>query len=297
MATATNISVDQIQQVLDNLLVKRLREYKEEIIQEIKTTVSDELEEICGEIHDKKNENAELKKRVEHLEAASLSKTDAKIHAVNNDQYARRHMVVYGITLRKKQDPGDAVINVINTHLVTTLERSAIEICHPLGRDTNNKKRPLIVKFRYRDVKWNIMKKRKDLKSNGIVFAEDLCNDMKTLFEEVGDYEHVDTAWAWNGKSWVKTSLGKSTSSGMQVSGNSNSLNLTPLWTLMNLPQSPQTAIVMRTELSQVNTSTKFQWRRVIAGSHGPGAVFEAFLLRFGRLLGSIAAEVPIRLK
>ena len=111
---------------------------------------------------------------------------------------------------------------------------------------------------RYRDVKWDIMKKRKDLKGTGIVFAEDLCNDMKTLFEEVRDYEHVDTAWAWNGKSWVKTSLGKSTSSGMEVSGNSYSLNLIPLWTLMNLPQSPQTAIVM-TELSQVNTCTKFQ--------------------------------------
>ena len=54
---------------------------------------------------------------------------------------------------------------------------------------------------------------------------------------------------------------------------------------------------MMMTELSQVNTCTKFQWRRVIAGSHGPGAVFEAFLLRFGRLFGSIAAEVPIRLK
>ena len=152
---------------------------------------------------------------------------------------------------------------------------------------------------RYRDVKWDIRKKRKDLKGTGIVFAEDLCNDMKTLFEEVRDYEHVDTAWAWNGKSWVKTSLGKSTSSGMEVSGNSYSLNLISLWTLMNLPQSPQTAIVM-TELSQVNTCTKFQcfwWRRVIAGSHGPGAAFEAFLLRLGRLLGSIAAEVPIRLK
>ena len=210
MATATNISVDQIQQVLDNLLVKRLREQKEEIIQQIKATVSDELDEMPGEIHDLKNEKAELKKHVEHLKAASLSKTDAKIHAVNNDQYATRHnMVVYGITLRKKQDPGDAVIKVIKTHLATTLERSAIEICHPLGRDTNNKKPPLIVKFRYRDVKWNIMKKRKDLKGTGIVFAEDLCNDMKTLFEEVRDYEHVDTAWAWNGKIMGKDKSGK----------------------------------------------------------------------------------------
>ena len=72
MATATNISVDQIQQVLDKLLVKRLREHKEEIIQEIKATVSDELDEMRGEIQDLKNENAELKKRVDHLEAASL---------------------------------------------------------------------------------------------------------------------------------------------------------------------------------------------------------------------------------
>ena len=104
------------------------------------------------------------------------------------------------------------------------------------------------------------MKKRKNLKNTSIVFAEDLWNDMKTLYKEVCNYEHVDTAWAWNGqKSWVKTSLGKSISPGMEVSGNGCSLNPTPIWMLMNLPQSPQTVILTMTELSKVNTCTKFQ--------------------------------------
>ena len=168
MATKTDINIDQLQQVLDNLLVKRLSEQREGLIEEIRATVSHELDEMRCEIHDLKMENNELKKRVSQLEAASVSKTDAKIHAVNNDQNARRYnMVVYGIKLQDKQDPGDAVIDVVKNHLATTLPRSAIEICHPLGKNTTNNKRPLIVKFLYRDVKWDIMKKRKLLKKNG----------------------------------------------------------------------------------------------------------------------------------
>ena len=103
MATKTDINIDQLQQVLDNLLVKRLSEQREGLIEEIRATVSHELDEMRGEIHDLKMENNELKKRVSQLEAASVSKTDAKIQAVNNDQYARRYnMVVYGIKLQDK---------------------------------------------------------------------------------------------------------------------------------------------------------------------------------------------------
>ena len=118
-------------------------------------------------------------------------------------------MVVYGIQLQDKQDPGDAIIDVVKNHLATTLPRSAIEICHPLGKNTNNNKRSLIVKFRYRDVKWDIMKKRKLLKKTGIVFAEDLCNEIKTLYEEVRNHKNVDSAWAWNGKIFGKNKSGE----------------------------------------------------------------------------------------
>ena len=124
MATKTDINIDQLQQVLYNLLVKSFGEQRERLIEEIRATVSHEFDEMRGEIHDMKMENNELKKRVSQLEAASVSKTDAKIHAVNNDQYARRYdMVVYGIKLQDKQDPGDAVIDVVKDHLATTLPR------------------------------------------------------------------------------------------------------------------------------------------------------------------------------
>ena len=209
MTSPDQIDINSLEQMLDKLLVRRLKEQKVEILQELDAKVSAELNEMKGEIHDLKVENDELKKRVAELEATSVSKKDAKIHAVNNDQYARRSStVVYGITLKDKQDPGDAVIETIKTHLKTTLQRSAVEICHPLGRDNKNKKRPLVVRFRFRDVKWDIMKNRKMLKGTGISFAEDLCSEMRGLYNEIRDFENVVSVLAWNGKIMAKNKSG-----------------------------------------------------------------------------------------
>ena len=61
MAIGTDINVDQLQQVLDSLLVKRLREQREGLMEGITATVSHELDEMKGEIHDFKIENDGLK--------------------------------------------------------------------------------------------------------------------------------------------------------------------------------------------------------------------------------------------
>ena len=169
MTGPDQIDMISLEQMQEKLLVRPLKEQKVEILQETNVKVSADVNEMRGEIHDLKVENDELKKRAAELEATSVSEKDAKIHAVNNDQYARRSsMVVYGITLKDKQDPGDAAIETIKTHLKITLQRSVIEICHPLGQDSKNKNRLLVVKFRFRDVKWDIIhnEKAKDVEGH-----------------------------------------------------------------------------------------------------------------------------------
>ena len=46
-------------------------------------------------------------------------------------------------------------------------------------------------------------------KKTGVVFAEDLCNEIKTLYEEVRNHKNVDSAWAWNGKIFGKNKSGE----------------------------------------------------------------------------------------
>ena len=106
MTGPDQIDMISLEQMQEKLLVRPLKGQKVEILQETNVKVSADVNEMRGEIHDLKVENDELKKRVAELEATSVSKKDAKIHAVNNDQYVRRSsMVVYGKTLKDKQDP------------------------------------------------------------------------------------------------------------------------------------------------------------------------------------------------
>ena len=201
-----------IAESFDNILVKCLGEQRAEIIHEMSDKFSGEIASMRAEIHDLHVENNELKKRVDRLESAIVSTQDAKIHAVNNDQYARRsNMVVFGVRVKDKEDPGNVVLKTIKDHLKLQLQRSDIEICHALGNENSRspRPRPLIVKFRHRDTKWDVMKARKPLKKTGIVFTEDLCQELRSLLDELKGYRYVESAWAWNGKVMAKDKYGK----------------------------------------------------------------------------------------
>ena len=53
------------------------------------------------------------------------------------------------------------------------------------------------------------MKARKTLKKTGIVITEDLCQELRSLLDELKGYKNVESAWAWNVKVMAKDKYGK----------------------------------------------------------------------------------------
>ena len=203
-----------LERVVDRVLTKRLDQIKEqikqEVLKEITTAFTDELSDLKGEIFCLRNENNTLKSRLEHIERQNIEHEDNKIQTVVNNQYNRRcNIVVFGIKEEKKENSAQKVLNVIKEHLKMEIPEKDIEIAHRLGEIRQNAKRPIIVKFRYRDTKWDVMKSRKLLKGTGVTFSEDLNWEMQQLFREVRTSDLTEACWSWNGKIQAKNKAGK----------------------------------------------------------------------------------------
>ena len=104
-----------------------------------------------------------------------------------------------------------------------------IDIAHRLCEIKQNVKRPIIVKFRYRDTPWDVMKYRKLLKGMEIIFSADLYWKMLQLFREVRTSAWRKPAGLGMEKSRPKTRLAKSSQSDMARSGAISLKSLLPL--------------------------------------------------------------------
>ena len=180
-------------------------------ISETKQQYDQELDEMKGKIHVLEVENESLRHKVDKLwgerEAMIDNVNSAKTQAVNNAQYARRtNIIIYGVkeTNDDDEDLCHVVRELIKEKLKIQLKSNDIEVGHQLGQRTLNKNRPIVIRFRFRDTKWDIMKNRKTLKGTGIIFSEDLCPEMRELQKSVKEHPKIQDNWAWNGKLFAK---------------------------------------------------------------------------------------------
>ena len=92
-------------------------------------------------------------------------------------------LLVYGVeeSAEDKEDTSQTEKSIFKDKLNMSLKSDDIEVSHRLGQHTPNKKRPIMMRFRFRDTKFDIMKQRKNLKGSGVVFGEDLCHEMRDL--------------------------------------------------------------------------------------------------------------------
>ena len=126
--------------------------------------------------------NNELVKIRSEREIENDNIISAKHRSIENDQYARRtNIVIYGIKEKYKEN----TVETIKEKLKMTLNKDEIEVCHMLSPQTRGIVRLIVVRFRFRDTKWDVMKCRKNLKGTGIVFSEDLCKEMRELLKEL----------------------------------------------------------------------------------------------------------------
>ena len=64
-----------------------------------------------------------------------------------------------------------------------------------------------IVQFRSRDIKLDVMKRRRVLKGSCIVIADDLCNDLLNTYNHLKQHPDCKKGWSWDGQLFAEPRL------------------------------------------------------------------------------------------
>ena len=162
-------SIADIGTLLDNKLglfrLDLLNEVKAVVkteLRQVTDKLKEEIDELRGTVHDMQLENETLKNELVKIRSEREIESDniilAKHRGIENDQYARRtNKVLYGIKEKDNENTVELVGEIIKEKLKMTLNKDEIEVCHRLSPQTRGKVRPIVVRFRFRDTKWDVM--------------------------------------------------------------------------------------------------------------------------------------------
>ena len=160
--------IDQINSKLNNMLTKDdtnfikliITETLEEMREKIIGSVVKRVEIIESELHEKADENDQIKIEIEKCKSENESlrqqlqkETDKRTEKVNElEQYSRRNNIRISGLLQDNptesaQESTEGVLSLLNTRLGLSLNYQDIDIAHRLGRYKHGKRRPVIVKF------------------------------------------------------------------------------------------------------------------------------------------------------
>ena len=127
--------------------------------------------------------------------------TEAKRHAVQNEQYTRRCNVrVLGVPEEMGENCKIVVYAIIREKLSHPIDETDIIEAHRVGKAKPEKPRGIIVRFTTLAIKKEVLPKRRALKGTGVVFVEDLCRDLHLTLNRVKNDPHVKVTWAADGK-------------------------------------------------------------------------------------------------
>lgn len=200
-----------LQSSLATFKVEVLREVKEEI--EKSTSTWEDRIQILEETSDNQKKEIEAltkiqKENQDKIKTMSKDITLARQKGVENEQYSRRfNLRIFNLPEVSKKNPygppdliGD-VQELISSKLRLAINREDIVVAHRLPGKTP---RPVIVRLASKDIRHEIISRRKVLKDKGISIAEDLCQDILTTVNRFRNDKKIKDAWTWNGKIYVQ---------------------------------------------------------------------------------------------
>ena len=226
------VPLNQLEDMISNIMKRHLQQQKEDIVNVILDRFSNEIEDLQMKVASLQFENENLAEGVKILEGAkakndSTIAKEVHIRSVSIDQYARRaNMIIYGLNETEKENTNKLVANTIKKSIKLEIKWADLEITHRLGRKEAGKILPMAVKFRFRDLKWEVVKARKGFKGTKLSFHEDMCKEYQQLERKVRDEDAVSATWFWNGKLFAKHQDGRIHTIFMVVIGKPFSLEL-----------------------------------------------------------------------
>ena len=221
--------LDAIGTVFESRIQSVLSELKEEnrMLRADLKSCSDRLADVTSGITERieriESSLEELDKKVNESPAVSTDEASKKLDAIeketrdfriaanDTEQYVRRmNLRIRGLTVGRNDDCRLVVTDFCRSRLhLSDFDVSKIEVAHIVpvrsGHEGDNKPRKqakpdVIVKFRSREDRDAVIRKRKELKGTAFTVVEDLTSLNVLTLNRVRKDERVDTCWTWNGR-------------------------------------------------------------------------------------------------
>lgn len=120
-------------------------------------------------------------------------------------QYAKKdHMRMFGVEEKKNEDCRQIVSEIISRKLKVKVLPTDLSAAHRVKKSKKQQHRPIIIRFKDRTQRFEVLKNRKLLKGSGVSLAEDMTIENMNLIKDAEDSGMFESAWFWNGKVLAK---------------------------------------------------------------------------------------------
>lgn len=112
----------------------------------------------------------------------------------------RKILLLHGVSEKKTEDTSSVVASIVSNKLkVPDFSTDFISRCHRIGRPSENKSRPLLVKLRDAAVRNKVWFAKTKLKGTGITISEFLTKSRHRIFMEARSRFGITNCWTRDG--------------------------------------------------------------------------------------------------
>lgn len=199
MAKFTRMQEEKIENIISEKILDKFNDnWMESLIEKITAKVFTAFNE--------KFEKQEIKINSLEKEVKSLQVEIEEIREEkdNMEQFSRRNNLrIFGIKERQGEKTQDVVVNLIEEKLKLKIKPEDIEACHRVSTKTENKERPILLKFTSGIARNDIYYRKKELKGTKIAIREDLTHRRKELTKTAVENFGPKNVWSQNGKVYI----------------------------------------------------------------------------------------------
>jgi hypothetical protein len=161
---------------------------------------------------------SELETRVKELEMKVEVSGEKELKEIKQElnrqgQYSRKdNLRLFGAEEKDDEECKQVVCNIIAKKLKVKVTPADLSVAHRLPKSKKSKKqkhRPIIVKFKDRTLRQQVLWARKMLKGSGISIGEDLTRENMTLMRDAEESGVFEAVWFSNAKVRAKDKKGK----------------------------------------------------------------------------------------
>ena len=122
----------------------------------------------------------------------------------------RKILLIHGIPESKKEDVTQVTVNELSSRLKDdNLTLEIVTRCHRMGKNTPNKPRPVLIKFKELSQRDRVWFGKSNLKNSGITVSEFLTKECHSVFMAARQRFGVSKCWTKDGCIFVADANGK----------------------------------------------------------------------------------------